>query len=138
VTVLSVDEWHTVEVGVPFVVQDEDGNDEESHQAVVKHSLDCPNEIHTSANWDGSVTTEVYFRCNLAVDGEYYGLSYWLDEVLDIKYGVWRVRARAEQDYWGEIDIEYEVERLEGPVDEREFEVYACEHHLPGMQENLA
>lgn len=123
-TEVSRDEWHTVEVGVPLVFKkDDDTVDWVEQQATVHHTDSCPHETisHGTAP-DGTKVTEIIYRCNLACDGEFYGLGYWITEVVDISYGVWRVQAYCTRDYHGEYDMEYDVERLEGPVDEREFE----------------
>lgn len=123
-TIVSRDEWHTVEVGVPLVFKDDDGNvDWTEQQVLVKHGSECIRSVSVEEVKPDVKVTHIEYGCNLVVDGEFYGQNDWIKDVVGLAYGVWRVQAYSTRDHHGEYDVEYNIERLEGPVDGREFEI---------------
>lgn len=104
----------------------------ESYDAEIHHTEDCPYEItfHDAISTVKKIDLhvlhapeyQVRWLCTVGLDQEHYGTQYLIDEAIGLVYGIWLVNGQSERDYWGECDVEYDIEGLEGPVDERKFE----------------
>lgn len=108
VTQYPWDEWHNVDVGVTT----------DFAQVQVHHGT--PEECHVEYEVE---TGEPRHFCQIGQMEDFSG-SDWFKDVFgeDTPPGLYRVRGRLERDYWGEYDTDWQVVRLHGPADERDFE----------------
>lgn len=100
------DEWHIIEVGEPFTY--EDGMRVPQYE--LKH--DC--KILESGQVGCVIGSEEDFYGSDLIDDGYAGLN--------LTYGLYRIRGNWHTDYYGEADVDIDVERLQGPVDCRDFD----------------
>lgn len=141
-TIIASDEWHIVEVSSGVIDLAEWGGiplrlDEAiQYELRVHHEDKCPYEdnviwcnAHESDIWsceDDEKSLDCLhektrrYLCCLGSDMEFYGESDFI-KYYDLGSGLWRLRGHLERDYHGEYDVQYDIEKLNGPVDEREF-----------------
>lgn len=122
-TVVETDEWHHLEVGPSLIEDDWEGipfllDGFVSPQFILKHGPNCPK----AQREEGQDEWEDEYFCQVGHDKSYHSGTWTLEPHIDLKPGLYRVRGKLTQDYWGEYDAEFDIEQLHGPVDEREFE----------------
>lgn len=140
-TVIAEDEWHIVEVSSAILYREEWEGVPYSLEGLIHyewtthHTDKCPTEVypywcnfHEDKVWECEENPadcineyRTRYLCCVGSDDEFQGEDFIQDLGLDS--GLWRVRGCLSRDYYGEYDVTYSIERLHGPIDEREFEM---------------